>query len=114
MNDTASAIFGLSPSIRYVAIYLNGELSLAQRSDLSNASESESDKYEELLVNPTILKLAGQRGDIDCGGMDHVIIAYGNFFQLVIPVIDGHVSVAFEKDCNPEDFAERIRALFKL
>jgi hypothetical protein len=50
----------------------------------ANASSRESDKYEELLVNPAVIKLVQARGDIDCGGARFVVIRYGNFFQLVI------------------------------
>jgi len=104
-------IFSLSPSIRYIALYLSGDLSLNQRSDLKSASSSESDKYEELFVNPALLTLATQRGEIDCGGTEFVIVGYGNFLQLIIPLDDGHVSVAFERSENPILYFEKIRAL---
>ena len=61
----------------------------------------ESDKYEELLVNPTLLKLATQRGNIDCAGMDHIQIRYGNFYQLVWTESWGRVSVCIELSANP-------------
>ena len=50
MADISARIFSLSPDIRYVAIYRNGELFRQQRDDIDAASESESDRYEELLV----------------------------------------------------------------
>ncbi len=50
MADIRARIFSLSPDIRYVAIYRNGELFRQQRDDIDAASESESDRYEELLV----------------------------------------------------------------
>jgi hypothetical protein len=71
------ALFDLSPQVRYVAIYSHGQLSLRQRTELSLASAPESDRYEELLVNPTILTLTRQRGEIDCGGLDYVVVRYG-------------------------------------
>lgn len=89
-------VFALSPAVRYVAIYRDGELRLAQRPDLRGASSTASDRYEELLVNPTLLTLVRQRGDIDCGGARYVLVRYGNFFQLVYAVTGGHVSVALE------------------
>ena len=55
-------------SIRYVALYVNEALISRERVGLSNISASESDKYEELIANPTLLKLVQQRGNIDCGG----------------------------------------------
>jgi hypothetical protein len=88
--------FALSKDIRYVAIYSNGHLTTDARADLRNASATESDKYEELFVNPALLKLTTQRGNLDCGGLDYVVVRYGNFFQLVIPAADGHYSICFE------------------
>ena len=101
MEHLIDALFDLSPQVRYVAIYRHGELSLRQRHDLSLASAAESDRYEELLVNPTVLTLTRQRGEIDCGGLDYVVVRYGNFFQFVAPVESGHVSVAFEPEADP-------------
>ncbi len=95
-SPTMEALFEIDPSIRYVALYLNGTLTSRERSGLSNASASESDKYEELIVNPTLLKLVQQRGNIDCGGLDFVLIRYGNFFEFVQPTKGGHVSVGIE------------------
>ena len=97
MNEHSKSIFALSSKIRYVALYRNSQLEIHQRDGLSGASDAESDRYEELLVNPTVLKLASQRGDIDCGGASFVIIGYGNFYQLIVALPDGHASVAFEK-----------------
>jgi hypothetical protein len=36
----------------------DGQLSLRERAGLHNTSSSESDKYEELIVNPTLLTLS--------------------------------------------------------
>ena len=67
-------LFQLSDSIRYVAVSKNGQLEARSKSNILGASSSESDRYEELLVNPTLLKLTSQRGDIDCGGLDYVLV----------------------------------------
>lgn len=72
------------------------------------ASDSESDKYEELFVNPTILKLVTQRGNVDCGGCNGVVIYYGNFYQYVRPLKEGHISVALERKTNPFVLTEKI------
>jgi len=105
------AIFDLSPNIRYVAIYRDGALEAKARADARNASSSESDRYEELLVNPTLLKLASQRGDIDCGGLHYLLVRYGNFFQFVLPADWGHVSVCIEPDADPVQIGLRVKAL---
>ena len=102
-------IFKISDHIRYVAIYRDGHLERDSKSDTVGSSSSESDKYEELLVNPTLLKLATQRGNIDCGGMDHILIPYGNFYQLVWPESWGHVSVCIELSASPLEIYNDIK-----
>lgn len=94
-------LLSISPGVRYVGVYRAGALQSRERAGLSNASASESDRYEELIVNPALLTLVRQRGDIDCGGARWVLIRYGNFFQLIFPVEGGHVSVAFEPGEDP-------------
>ena len=42
-------------------------------------------------------------------GLDYLVIAYGNFFQLVLPHGDGHVSVAVERSQSPTELVEPIR-----
>lgn len=103
------SFFSISPSIRYVALYRSGRLTSRQRHAVAGASAEETDRYEELLVNPVLLTLAKQRGDIDCGGASFVVVGYGNFHQLVIDLPDGHASVCFEKTENPLKFVERLR-----
>jgi hypothetical protein len=104
-------IFAMSDSIRYVALYDGSQLEAKSKSDTVGASGSESDRYEELLVNPTLLKLASQRGNIDCGGLRYVLVRYGNFFQFVLPACSGHVSVCIESDADPVEIGTRISAL---
>jgi hypothetical protein len=106
-------ILAATTEIRYVATYLDGIHSSAQRSGLESASSSESDKYEELIVNPTLLKLVTQRGNIDCGGTNWVIIRYGNFYELVIPVPSGHVSVGIELTGNPFSISDIVLNIIK-
>src|SRR5215470_2563074 len=101
----------LTSSLRYVAVYINGNLSLKERSGISGSSASESDKYEELIVNPTLLKLTTQRGNIDCGGLNYIIIRYGNFFVLLFPVEGVHINFGFEPNVNPFDWLEPITSL---
>jgi len=103
----------LTSSLRYVAVYINGNLSSKERSGISKSSASESDKYEELIVNPTLLKLTTQRGNIDCGGLNYIIIRYGNFFVLLFPVEGGHINFGFEPGVNPFDWIEPITSLLR-
>jgi len=104
-------IFSLSDAVRYVAIYRDGQLESRSKSSTVGASSSESDRYEELLVNPTLLKLTSQRGGIDCGGMEYVLVRYGNFFQFVMPAPWGHVSVCIEQDADPVNLGLQVKSL---
>jgi hypothetical protein len=108
MDDLITALFDLRPEIRYVALYRDGSLATRQRPDLADASAAESDRYEELLVNPALLTLARQRGDIDVGGLDYLVVRYGAVFQLVMPIAGGHASIAFDPRANPIEHAQRI------
>lgn len=101
----ADALLGLSPAIRYVAIRLPEELRTTQRPDRAHASSSGSDRYEERVVNPMLLALLSQRGDIDRGGVRAVLVHYGHFVQLVAPLPAGHLSVAIEADANASSIA---------
>jgi hypothetical protein len=107
------AVFAVSPAVRYVAWGRGQDVQLRERADLAGASSGESDRYEELLVNPTLLTLARQRGEIDCGGLDYLVVAYGSFFQLVLPLADGHLSVAVERAQTPTDLVEPLRAVLR-
>jgi len=101
MEPLQDKIFSISPAIRYLAVYENNVLDTWDRPGIENASSSESDRYEELIVNPTLLKLLTQRGNIDCGGLDYVLIRYGVFYALVIPLSNGHLTVGIEPDADP-------------
>lgn len=85
----------------------------AQREALADASDAGSDFFEELLVNPTLLTLARQRGELDCGGLRHVIVGYGNFNQVVVPTASGHVSVCVECDADADAVARSVAALLE-
>ena len=113
MEDLKNQLFSLSEDIRYVAIYANDTLISGERPGLNNTSSSESDKYEELIVNPTLLKLVIQRGNIDCGGVEYVIIKYGSFFEFVMPIKNGHVSVGIEQHSSIMEIANKILNLVK-
>lgn len=109
MDSLPETLFRAAREIRYVALYRHGELRLAQRPELRDASAAESDRYEELLVNPALLVLTRQRGEIDCGGLEYVLVRYGRFFQLVHPVEGGHVSVAIEPEADVQAIVEIVR-----
>lgn len=111
VNDLMEQLLHLADEVRYVAVYQHGGLSSAVRAGLSGASSSESDRFEELIVNPTLLRLVTQRGNIDCGGVEYIVIRYGNFFQLVHPIVGGHVSVALEATADPLRVVPELRRI---
>ena len=113
MEALKNQIFSISDNIRYVAIYANDKLISGEKPSIKNTSSSESDKYEELIVNPTLLKLVIQRGNIDCGGVEYVIIKYGSFFEFVMPIKNGHVSVGIEQHSNIMEITKKIQNLVK-
>lgn len=101
LEGVAEALLAAASSVRCVAVAVGGELVTRAAVERTNASGAESDWYEETLVNPTMLGLAARRGAIGCGGLDYVIVRYGNFFQVLVPLPGGHVSVCFEPNASP-------------
>jgi hypothetical protein len=99
------------PAVRYVALYQDGSLWSRQRAMVADVSAGESDRYEELLVNPSLLTLAKQRGDIDCGGLRFLLVAYGNFYQLVRQYRQGHISICIDLVADPIRLEGQIRTM---
>ena len=66
-------------AIRYVALGRGQTVTTAQRAGLTDASSGESDRYEELLVNPTVVLLLRQRGEIDPGAAQSLGEQRGSF-----------------------------------
>ena len=107
----AQRVLALDPGVRYVALAAGQHVETHERPGLADASSSESDRYEELLVNPALIMLARQRGEIDCGGLRFLVVGYGHFHQLIVPAAEGHLSVAFELSADPIAFVPKIEAL---
>jgi hypothetical protein len=108
VEEIISSLFALGAQVRYVAVAEGQDVVLRERDGLSGSSSGESDRYEELLVNPALLVLGRQRGEIDCGGLRYLVVRYGNFFQVIVPRAAGHVSVAVEPQADPVAAAEDI------
>ena len=106
------AILESSPTIVYVALFHGeGAPVFRQRQGVDTGATAESDEYEEMIVNPTLVELARRRGDIDCGGLRYLVVRYGNFFQLVMPLAKGHLSICFEEAADPLAHVESIREI---
>ena len=108
-NQFLQHLVALSSYFRYAAIFRHGELEALERPGLSNSSSAESDKYEELIVNPALLNLVRQRGMIDCGGAEYVLVRYGRFFHYVQPIDGGHITVSIEREADAFALIPEIR-----
>lgn len=107
-------LFELFDDIRYVAIYQNGDLTYKQKTTTPDSSSESSDKFEELLVNPILLTAARQRGNIDCGGLRFLVVAYGNFYQLLKEISNGHISICLSKSSDLNMIPDAILNSIKL
>jgi len=95
----STQIFELDASIRYIAVNQGGEIvEMEQR--IATFNPIETDKMEELIVNPTVLNITKRRGDLDLGGVNFVLIQYGLQYQAIFNYRDGHVSVGIELVSN--------------
>jgi len=50
---------------------------------------------------------------IDCGGVEYVIIRYGSFFEFVMPIKNGHVSVGIEPHSDIMEINSKIQNTVK-
>ena len=112
-NKIIEDLFFFFIDVRYVAIYTDNELVYKQKQQTLDNSSLDTDKYEELLVNPTLLTTARQRGNIDCGGLRFLIVGYGNFYQLVKEIKNGHISICLEKSVDLTNIPEKIFEFLK-
>lgn len=114
-DSLVAEIFAASLDVRYVAIYRANALSMFQRPGVIGVDSNETDRYEELFVNPVLLKMTTQRGNLDCGGLRYLLVRYGNFFQLVHPIQEGHVSVCIgnAEHADPLAVVTAVRSLLQ-
>jgi hypothetical protein len=102
-------IFELDPSIRYVAVNQKGRIvEMEQSPKWPSYNPAETDRMEELIVNPAILELAKRRGDLDLDGIRYVVIRYGLQYQLLFPYRDGHISIGIESKANITDIVHKL------
>lgn len=90
-------LFEADPNIRYVAVNQKGRIvEMEQNPKWPSYNPADTDRMEELIVNPTILDLAKRWGDIDLEGIRYVAFRYGLQYQLVFPFKEGPVSIGVE------------------
>jgi hypothetical protein len=105
----AGELFPLDPHIRYVAENRRGTIvEMAQSPERPTLNPHESDRIEELIVNPVLLELVRRRGELDLDGMRWVLIRYGTLYELVIPTDEGHVSVGIDLEADVTDVVDRV------
>ncbi len=101
-------IFDLDPGICYVAVNQGGEIvEMEQR--LPSHNPAETDRMEELVVDPTVLGITRRRGDLDMDGIRFVIIRYGLQYQAIFDYLEGHVSLGVKSECDVIAITKRIR-----
>jgi len=108
------AVLELTPQIRYAAVYPgSGEPVLRERSGVAVSAEAELDRFEEMLVNPTLLDLARRRGQIDRGGVEYLVVRYGNCCQLLFPLARGHLSVSLDPESDSVALVAPIQGILR-
>ena len=109
LTKLAAGLFDVDPNIRYVAINQKERIvEMEQNPKRPSLNPTETDRMEELVVNPIILELAKRRGNIDMRGMRYVIIRYGTMHQLIFPYKQGHLSIGVELTANPTSIAHKV------
>ena len=97
--------------VGYVALNSGQEVLMRIAPGLESGTTAETNFYEELLVNPTLLKLASQRGELDCGGLNYIAIGYGDFTQLIMLMKDGHISMGISRKENAGEVAALVNSV---
>lgn len=105
-----AAIFALG-DVGYVALCDDQNVLLRILPGVSTTTTEESNFYEELLVNPTLLKLAAQRANFDCEGLRYVAVGYGQFVQLIMQTRSGHISMGIANSANADVIAAHVQSL---
>ena len=99
--------------IGYVGLCCGQEVLLREAPGLVSRTTAETNFYEELLVNPTLLKLASQRADLDCGGLNYIAVGYGDFVQLIMLTKDGHISMGISRKTHAGELAARVKSVLQ-
>jgi hypothetical protein len=102
-------LFDLDSNIRYVAVNQKGRIvEMEQNPKRPSLNLTETDRMEELIVNPVILELTKRRGGLDMDGMRYVLVRYGTMFELIFPFKEGHLSIGIELNASPTEVAQSV------
>ena len=114
-TSVAPRLFRLDAGIRYVAVNQRGRIvEMTQNPRRPSHNPHDTDRMEELLVNPAVLELTRRRGELDLDGIRYVVIRYGPQYQLLFPYRQGHLSVGLELTVDPVAVAGLISQKLKL
>lgn len=114
-EELSERLFRLEPRIRYVALNREGQIKEMRQSPLHPSNNPpESDRIEELIVNPIVLEITARRGSIDMDGIRYVVIRYGTQYQLLFPYRDGHLSIGVNLEDNPVEVAQKVATALNL
>ena len=115
MKTIAAQLFPLNPGIRYVAVNQRGRvMEMTQNPLLPSHNPHDTDRMEQLLVNPAVLELVRRRGELDLDGIRFVVIRYGPQYQLLFPFRQGHLSVGVELDADVTAVAGKVARRLRL
>lgn len=111
-ESLVSDLFDLG-KVGYVALGAGPEVLMRMAPEAAHLTETtaESNFFEELLVNPTLLKLASQRANLDCGGLNYIAVGYSDFIQFLAQTRDGHVSIGVASETDVPGLADKVRAV---
>ena len=110
----ARDLLALDESVRYAAVNRGGAIEeMLQSDEHPSFNPPETDRLEELVVNPVGLELFARRGNLDLGGVRFLVVRYGLQFQVILPIPGGHLSIGVDESGDPVSIAERVLALLE-
>ncbi len=99
--------------VGYVALNSGQEVLMRIAPGLESGTSAETNFYEELFVNPALLKIASQRGELDCGGLNYIAVGYGDFTQLIMLMKVGHISMGISRKENAGKVAGLVNSVLQ-
>lgn len=114
-EQIAGRAFALGSGVRWISVSRPGVARRwSYRPGIEPLNADVSDEAEERLVNPSLLTLAGARGDWDLGGLKFIILGYGVLTQLVARLpAGGHISLSLDQDADAYELARMLTILIE-
>ena len=109
-EDLIRSLFGLG-EVGYVALDWHGQTVMRLADGIETDTTTQTNFFEEYLLNPSLIFMAQRRGNLDCGGLRYVAVGYGDFTMLLMPIAQGNVSIGVARK---RDVGELARAAEQL